>query len=134
MDMTIIGVDPHERSHPAVALDDIEHIAAEIRVTAGPRQVEQLLAWAAPRPRMWAEESANGLGRLLSRELVARGERVVDVPATLAARARRFRVNRSKTDAFDARSVAIAAGHHHRLASGHRGRRRGPPRAAAGAA
>jgi len=35
----------------------------------------------------WAIEGADGLGYLLAPQLVAAGERVVDVPATLAARA-----------------------------------------------
>ncbi|MFP5308040.1 MAG: IS110 family transposase [Actinomycetes bacterium] len=116
MEMTIIGIDPHKRSHTAVVLDDDEHIAAELRVAAGRRQVEQLLAWAPPGPRLWAVENANGLGRLLSRQLAARGERVVDVPASLAARARKLSGHSGKkTDAFDARSVVIAARHHGRL-------------------
>jgi hypothetical protein len=37
-------------------LDGTEHIAAELRVTAGLRQLEQLLAWAPPDPRLWAVE------------------------------------------------------------------------------
>lgn len=116
MEMTIIGIDTHKRSHTAVVLDDIEHIAAEIRVPAGPRQVEQLLSWAPPGPRVWAVENANGLGRLLSRQLAARGEQVVDVPAVLAARARKLSGHSGKkTDAFDARSVVIAARHHRGL-------------------
>jgi hypothetical protein len=48
-----------------------------------------LLAWAEPfERRRWAIEGADGLGYLLSQQLVAAGERVVDVPATLAARTR----------------------------------------------
>jgi hypothetical protein len=35
---------------------------------------------------MWAIESAGGLGHLLAQQLVAAGETVVDVPATLASR------------------------------------------------
>jgi transposase len=113
MEMTIIGIDPHKRSHTAVVLDGAERIASELRVTAGSRQVEQLLAWAPPGPRLWAVENANGLGRLLSRQLASRGEQVVDVPASLAARARKLSGHSGKkTDAFDARSVAIAARHH----------------------
>ena len=44
-----------------------------------------LLAWAAPLSRApWAIESADGLGYLLAQQLVAAGEKVVDVPATVA--------------------------------------------------
>jgi hypothetical protein len=42
MGLKVIGVDPHERSHTAVALDDDEEIAAQLRVAADRRQVEPL--------------------------------------------------------------------------------------------
>lgn len=113
METTIIGIDPHKRSHTAVVLDQAERIATELRASAGRRQLHQLLAWAPPGPRLWAVENANGLGRLISRQLVAHGEHVVDVPASLAARTRKLSGHSSKkTDAFDARSVVIAACHH----------------------
>jgi hypothetical protein len=52
-------------------------------------QVRQLLGWAAPLgDRTWANESAGGLGYLLAQQLVAAGETVLDVPATLASRIR----------------------------------------------
>ena len=61
-------------------------------------------------PRTWAIESANGLGYLLAQQLLAAGERVLDVPATLASRVRVLGTGRSnKNDPNDARSVAIAA-------------------------
>ena len=46
--------------------------------------------WRGPRRRRrtWAVEGAGGLGYLLSQQLVAPGERVVDVQANLAARVR----------------------------------------------
>jgi len=117
MPATIIGVDPHKRSHTAVVLDDCEEIAAQLRVTASPHQVDQLLGWApATVQRLWAIENANGLGRLLAQQLVARGEVVIDVPATLSSRARKLSGHSGrKTDEHDARSVAIAAGHNHGL-------------------
>jgi transposase len=59
---------------------------------------------------MWAIESAGGLGHLLAQQLVAAGETVVDVPATLASRIRVLGTGRSdKNDPNDALSVAIAA-------------------------
>ena len=60
--------------------------------------------------RLWAVESAGGLGYLLSQQLVAGGEHVVDVPAVLASRVRVLSSGRSdKNDPNDARAVAIAA-------------------------
>jgi hypothetical protein len=49
------------------------------------RQRDRLLRWAAPfEPRVWAVEGATGHGTLLAQQLVACGERVVDVPAALS--------------------------------------------------
>jgi transposase len=60
--------------------------------------------------RLWAIESAGGLGYLLAQQLIARGEHVVDVPATLSSRVRVLGSGRStKNDANDARAVAVAA-------------------------
>ena len=81
----IIGIDPHKLLHAACVIDHAEVELAELQVRAGPRQLSELLAWAAPfECRTWAIESAGGLGYLLAQQLVARGEHVVDVPATLS--------------------------------------------------
>ena len=107
----IIGIDPHKASHTAVAIGCDERQLAEVRVRATCRQTAQLLAWAEPLgERTWAVESAGGLGYLLSQQLVGAGERVLDVPATLASRVRVLGTGRSnKNDPNDAPSVAIAA-------------------------
>jgi transposase len=115
----MIGVDPHKGSHTAVAIDDGESELAQVKVRASHRQLDQLLEWAVPfATRTWAIESAGGLGYLLSHQLVAAGETVLDVPATLAARVRVLGTGRSnKNDPNDARSVAVAALRAPRLAS-----------------
>jgi transposase len=107
----MIGVDPHKGSHTAVAIDGDEVELAAVTVRATRRQVHELLGWAARfDERTWAIESAGGLGYLLARQLVAAGERVVDVPVTLAARVRVLGPGRSnKNDTNDALSVAVAA-------------------------
>lgn len=107
----IIGVDPHKASHTAVAIDDGESEISRVTVGATRRQLEQLQRWASPfGERLWAIESTGGLGYLLAQQLVGAGERVVDVPATLAARVRLLGTGRSsKNDPNDARSVAVAA-------------------------
>lgn len=108
----MIGVDPHKASHTAVMVDDGEVELARRKVRASVGQAEQLLGWAATfgPQRRWAVESANGWGYLLSQQLLAAGEVVLDVPATLAARVRLLGSGRSaKNDPNDARSVAIAA-------------------------
>src|ERR1700733_12308820 len=86
--MTVtIGVDPHKGSHTAVALDEQETVLGQLRVRSGPEQLARLREWAKAWPaRTWAVENASGLGYLLSQQLVAAGEKVVDVPPKLAAR------------------------------------------------
>src|SRR5258708_38006557 len=73
--------------------------------------LDRLLRWAERWPdRVWAVEGATGLGHLLAQQLVARQESVLDVPATLAARARLLaRGHGRKTDGIDAASVARVA-------------------------
>jgi transposase len=107
----IIGVDPHKATHTAVVLSSAEHELARKKVRSGGHQAAHLLAWAEPfEARTWAVESAGGLGYLLAQQLVAAGEIVIDVPATLASRVRVLATGRSnKNDPNDATSVAVAA-------------------------
>jgi transposase len=107
----MIGIDPHKALHAVCAIDRHETELAEVVVRSGPRQLDQLLGWAAGfEQRTWAIESASGLGYLLAQQLLAHGELVVDVPATLSSRARLLGSGRSnKNDANDARAVAVAA-------------------------
>jgi transposase len=117
IEVKVIEVDPHKRSHTAVVLGDDEEIVAQLRVAADRRQVERLVSWADDWPeRIWAIENVNALGRLLSQQLVMAGEQVVDVPASLSHRTRRLSGKSGrKTDEHDARSVAITAAHPGRL-------------------
>jgi transposase len=107
----VIGVDPHKASHTAVAIDEAEDEVSRVKVRATRRQVEQLVRWAEPfEKRRWAIESAGGMGYLSAQQLVARGEEVLDVPATLASRIRVLATGRSnKNDPNDAHSIAVAA-------------------------
>jgi transposase len=88
--MTVmIGIDPHKRSHTAVAIDEHDAVLGELRADAAEGQVPRLLAWAEGWPqRIWAIENTNGLGLLLSRQLLEAGEQVRDVPAALSAQVR----------------------------------------------
>jgi len=111
MAAVMIGVDPHKASHTAVAISAAEEPLGELRVRACAVQAERLLAWAAAWPqRTWAVEGAGGLGHLLAQQLLAAGERVLDVPPKLGARVRLLAAgDTNKNDPNDARSVAIAA-------------------------
>jgi len=80
-------------------------------VRACAAQAERLLAWAQAWPqRTWAVEGAGGVGHLLAQQLLAAGERVLDMPPKLAARVRLLATGDiNKNDRNDARSVAVAA-------------------------
>jgi transposase len=110
--MTImIGIDPHKATHTAVAVDENEVVLGEFKTPASKSQLRLLRDWADGfDQREWAVESANGLGYLVARQLVAAGETVVDVSPVLASRVRVLGSGRSqKNDPNDARAVAIAA-------------------------
>jgi transposase len=111
MAAVMIGVDPHKGSHTAVVIDQAEMALDQVKVLACAAQAERLLAWAAAWPeRTWAVEGAGGLGHLLAQQLVAAGERVLDVQPKLAARVRLLAAGDvNKNDPNDARSVAVAA-------------------------
>jgi transposase len=116
--MVLIGVDPHKATHTAVAIDGDERPVARLQLPADRAQLQRLLAWAGPLgdERVWAVESAGGLGRLLAQQLVAAGEHVIDVPATLSARVRLLGSSKaSKNDSNDALSTAIAGLRHRDL-------------------
>ena len=111
MRAVMIGIDPHKGSHTAVAISAAEEPLGELRVRAAAAQAGTLVAWAAAWPqRTWAVEGAAGLGHLLAQQLVAAGERVLDVPPKLAARVRLLQAgDTNKNDPNDALSVAVAA-------------------------
>src|ERR1039457_3778455 len=107
----MIGIDPHKGSHTAVAIGAAEEPLGDLRVRAGAAQADTLVGWAAAWPeRTWAVEGAGGLGHLLAQQLVAAGERVLDVPPKLAARVRLLEAgDTNKNDPNDALPVAVAA-------------------------
>src|SRR5260370_31452377 len=111
MAVVMIGVDPHKASHTAVAINAAEQPLGQLRVRASAVQAERLVGWAQAWPeRAWAVEGAGGTGHLLAQQLLAAGERVLDVPPRLAARVRLLATgNVNKNDPSDARSVAVAS-------------------------
>ena len=111
MAAVMIGVDPHKGSHTAVVISPAEEPLGEIKIRASAAQAGKLIGWAAAWPeRTWAVEGAGGLGRLLAQQLVAAGERVLDVQPKLASRVRLLQAgDTNKNDPNDALSVAVAA-------------------------
>ena len=111
MAAVMIGVDPHKGSHTAVVIGPAEEPLGELRVRASAGSGREADGWAAAWPeRTWAVEGAGGLGRLLAQQLVAAGERVLDVQPKLASRVRLLQAgDTNKNDPNDALSVAVAA-------------------------
>jgi transposase len=109
----VIGMDPHKRSAT------IEVMTADETVLDGGRYATDEAGFAtmvryvnAIRPRVedrvWAVEGCAGIGHHIAMRLLAAGERVIDVPPKLSARARVFATGQGrKTDATDAHSVAL---------------------------
>lgn len=111
-DQVLLSVDPHKASATVAVLDPVTR--TPIETARFPNTVEgygQLRRFARRwSQRWWAVEGCHGAGRSLAQRLVADGERVVDVPAQLAARVRVFSQGHGrKTDRHDAVSIGLAA-------------------------
>ena len=72
--MITIGIDPHKRSHTAVAVDDEENEVARTRVIAGPNQLAELNGFAGRLDDecRWAIEAAHR-GRVAAGSAVHQG-------------------------------------------------------------
>jgi transposase len=111
MEHVIIGVDPHKLSATIEVVNRHEQMLGSGRFTTDRAGYARMRNYAKNWPdRVWAVEGSNGTGRPLAQRLLEDGERVVDVPAKLAARVRLFDTGHNrKTDAHDAHAVAAVA-------------------------
>jgi hypothetical protein len=111
MKRVVIGVDPHKLSATIEVVDQQENLLGSGRFTTDKAGFAAMRKYVNQWPeREWAVEGSLGVGRPLAQRLMEAGERVVDVPAKLAARARLLDTGHGrKTDAHDAHSVAVAA-------------------------
>jgi len=103
------GVDAHKQVHAAVALDDA---GREVSRWRGPNSTQgwrDLAQWATPLGdrRQWGIEGAWDYGRGLAQYLVAAGETLYEVNPRWTALGRRSARTPGKTDALDARAVAL---------------------------
>jgi transposase len=110
--MIIIGIDPHKKSHTAVAIDALAGgVRTELTIGASGAGFARLLGWARDLDgeRQFALEDCRHVSGQLERFLLAEGETVVRVPPKLMGIARRGTRSYGKSDPIDARAVAEAA-------------------------
>ena len=105
----VIGMDPHKRSVTIEVMGADEEVLGGGRFGTDVAGFKAMLDYVRRWPnRVWAIEGCNGIGRHVALRLLAEGEKVVDVPPKLSARARVFATGQGrKTDATDAHSVAL---------------------------
>ncbi len=109
--MIVIGIDPHKKTHTAVAAAENGRPLADITVVARHKGHEHLLEWARDldADRIFAIEDCRHVSGSLERFLIERGEKVVRVPPKMMAGARRSARVAGKSDPIDALAVAQAA-------------------------
>jgi transposase len=113
MAKVIIGVDPHKRLNAVVVLNMRGKVLARGTFDNTSPGFRDLRAFSRRwRPRTWAIEGCNGVGKHLAQRLVAAGETVLDVSTRRAALVRVFAEgNGRKNDDVDAYSIALVALH-----------------------
>jgi transposase len=108
-----IGIDPHKRTHTAVAVSGVGELLDELTIPADDAGHRELLAWTqnldAGESRRFALEDCRGVNGRLERFLLATGEFVLRVTPKLMANARKGDREVGKSDAIDALAVARAA-------------------------
>ena len=109
--MIVIGIDPHKKTHTAVAAAENGRPLQDVTVPARAKGHERLLEWARSieAERVFAVEDCRHVSGSLERFLVERGEKVVRVPPKMMAGARRSARVAGKSDPIDALAVAQAA-------------------------
>jgi transposase len=112
VDMIVIGVDAHKRTHTLVALDAVTGVSRGQRTIAASDEgaLDALRFAAAMDPeRVWAVEDCRHVSARLERALLAAGERAIRVPPSLTGESRKASRVPGKSDAIDATAVALAA-------------------------
>lgn len=109
--MIVIGIDPHKKTHTAVAAAESGKPLENLTVVARHKGHERLLDWARDLDvdRVFALEDCRHVSGALERFLIGRGEKVVRVPPKMMAGARRSARVAGKSDPIDALAVAQAA-------------------------
>lgn len=121
--MIVVGVDPHKKSHTAVAVaastgEVIDQITVRATDAGHQRLVRFCRALGDDELTVALEDVRHVSGRL-ERILLQQGQRVVRVPPALMGEARRGSRERGKSDPIDATAVARAALAHPDLPQAH---------------
>ena len=91
MAKVVIGVDPHKRLNAVVVINAKGTVLARRQFDNSAEGFRELKTfWRQWRPRTWAIEGCNGVGKYLAQRLVAEGETVLDVSTRRAALVRVF--------------------------------------------
>lgn len=108
--MIVIGIDPHKKTHTAVAAAENGRSLEHVTVAARHKGHERMLEWARGLDvdRVFAIEDCRHVSGSLERFLIERGEKVVRVPPKMMAGARRSARVAGKSDPIDALAVAQA--------------------------
>ncbi len=109
MAKVVIGVDPHKRMNAVVVVNVKGKVLGRQQFPNTAVGFRELRAFARQwRPRTWAVEGCNGVGKHLAQRLVAEHETVVDVSTRRSALVRVYAGgNGRKTDDTDAYSIAM---------------------------
>ena len=111
--MITIGIDPHKRTHTAVAVSGVGQLLDELTIPADEAGHRRLIDWAHqldPSAELrFALEDCRGVNGRLERFLLAAEESVLRVPPKLMANARKGGREIGKSDSIDALAVARAA-------------------------
>ena len=115
--MIVVGIDPHKKTHTAVAVDEVGKPLSELTTPARIKGHERLLTWSRGlgEERVFAIEDCRHVSGGLERLLIARGETVVRVPPKMMAGARTSQRTPGKSDPIDALAVAHAFLRSHHL-------------------
>lgn len=110
--MIVIGIDPHMKTHTAVALDAATGaVSGDLTVGCDGAGHDRLVSWARGfgEERTFAIEDCRHVSGRLERYLLGRGERVLRVPPKMMAGVRASARSYGKSDPIDAACVARAA-------------------------
>jgi transposase len=110
--MIVIGVDTHKRSHTLVALDAATGVTrGQLTIPASDDGTLDALRFAGEldTERVWAIEDCRHVSGRLERGLVASGDRVIRVAPGLTETSRRAVREPGKSDPIDATAIARAA-------------------------